>query len=182
MSRQLTDAQAARVADTESPIHASRPAMCMAWDWTGEETLIGLTGQVIFDSVPYGEAFTTLGSVVLRSLPNDRGASLDLVATQENIAHLYNGSWRDGAVKIWALPGDIGQTEFTADEGILLLDGKIASANFSGGKIVVRCVHVDLDGNFSPRNIVEEIATDLSPPGSILSWEGSDLVLEGVQK
>ena len=172
MTRQLTDEQLGRLNRD-----ATRPVVLVSWAYPGEVELLSCGGDVVFD----GEVYTP-GIVTVRSIPNSRGASFSLSATRERIGDCLNGTWRGGICKVYALPGDAGQRAFTLGEEILLLDGTITAASFTAGSISVDAVHKNLDGNFTPRNIVEEVATDLAPPGSIIEWQGGELVLEGVRK
>ena len=164
----LTAGQLSNLAET-----ATRPINIMSIEHSGSAELLSCSGDVIYD----GESYAG-GGVEIRRINNTISASLTMPATATRITESQNGTWRGGACKIYAIPAlPSDGNSFTAAEGVLILDGVILTSSFSSDRITLSIVHVNLDGNYTPRNTIDEACYHVPSPGTILSWEGENLVL-----
>lgn len=168
MTIRLTDAQQIKLEAT-----TTRPVNIIRWEHSGTIELISCSGNIIFN----GENYTG-GGANIASIKDGRNATLSTPATKARIAELLAGNWRNGICQIYAIPSvPADGTSYALGEGLLQLDGMIATSRLSGGEITVTALHRYSQGN-TPRNTIGEVASHIPPPGTILTWAGDQIVLE----
>ena len=168
MPRQLSTAIEASLVAT-----ATRPAFFMAINHGGSEELISCTDDLVYA----GDLYVAGGAKIV-SITDSKSATFTLPITPERIAEVSAGDWRGGACRIYtapSLPGD--DLSYTADDVIEVLNGEIQLSSFSGNQITVTATHYNNANKLTPRYTWDELCDHIPAPGTILSWEGDDLVL-----
>jgi len=144
-------------------LDATRPVALVRIEHSGLLELLSETGTIIFD----GEVYTA-GGITVDSVADGESATLSMPVTSDRISEIQGSTWVNGVCQIYFVPGTTDDTaEYTAAQGVLSLDGMIASSSFSGNKISIKAVHRSLGKNYTPRNIISEVCNHIPPPGSI---------------
>ena len=152
---------------------ATRTINIVEIEHSGSIERLSCSGALSYDGADY-----TFGGVNIRRIENNRSATLTLPATATRITESQNGTWRNGTCKIYAIPAlPTDSNIFAAADGVLVLDGFISTSSFANDRVTVTVVHVNLDGNYTPRNLIDEACNHVPSPGSILTWEGENIVL-----
>jgi hypothetical protein len=152
---------------------ATRPINIMSIEHSGSEELLSCSGDLSYDGDTY-----TGGGVNIQRIENTRSATLTMPATATRITESQNGTWRGGTCKIYSIPAlPTDSNIFAAADGVMVLDGVILTSSFVQDKIKLTIVHINLDGNYTPRNLIDEACNHVPSPGTILSWEGENIVL-----
>jgi len=169
MPRTLTESQSSYLGQ-----ESSRPINVVKWEHSGSEELLSCSGDVVFNSEAY-----SAGGLNISVIRNSHSATITLPATPARIAEVQNGTWRNGTCLIYAIPSDVSRTgNHASTEGVLQIDGIIVSSRYSGNEIAVSVIHKNLDGNYTPRNIADEVCNHIPPPGTLLVWDDENIVLE----
>ena len=170
MTRSATDDQVENLTSG-----ATRPIIIVCWEHSGAQELISCTGRVEYD----GEIYQP-GILQIVSIQENRSAVFSMPATKQRLSEVNNSTWRRGVCKIWQIPANSSDTAgYSVTDSIMLLDGVIDSSRMSqNNQITVSAVHKNLDGNNTPRNTLNEIASNLPSAGSVLVWEDDTIVLE----
>ncbi len=151
----------------------TRPIYLICWQHSGLLELLSCSGNVVFDSM----AFNPTGTKI-RSIADSQSAIITMPATAQRITEVQNSTWRDGECKIYCLPAKPASSSgYTRAESILQLNGTIISSSFSGELITVNAVQNSFDGKLSPRNRLDEFGSHMPAAGTVLTWEGSQVVL-----
>ena len=168
MPGELTPAQEANVA-----ADVTRAVVFMVLNHSGVEELLSATGDLVYDGQPYEG-----GGVQIVSISDSQSATFTLPATPERVSQVEKGDWRHGSCRIYtipAMPGD--DAIYEADEAFLLIDGEIQLSAFRGGKVTVNVTHHNNANRISPSHTWDEVCHHIPAAGSILSWEGKELIL-----
>lgn len=169
MSRTLT---ASQIANTKEI--ATRPVLIVRLAHSGSTELLSASGDIVFNGELYQE-----GGFTLDGIRNGDSASLTLQATPARVAEVTSGAWRHGVCQIYLIPGvpeDSG--EYAAAAGVQMLDGIITQSSYNAGRIAVSAKQISLSGNYTPRNLIGEVCSFIDPPGTVLGWQGDNIVLE----
>lgn len=151
----------------------TRPINIVSIEHSGSIELLSCSGELSYDGDTYAG-----GGINIRRIENNRSATLTLPATATRITESQNGTWRGGTCKIYAIPAlPTDSNIFVLADGLLILDGVISTSSFATDRITVTVVHSNLDGNYTPRNLIDEACNHVPSPGSILTWEGENIVL-----
>lgn len=173
MPRTLTTTQQANTtADKVKPVYL------VDWAHSGMQELIALTqGEVVYDGMTFSP-----GDVRLTQIDNGRTATLSMPASAARISQVQDGTWRGSNCKIYyvpAVPGDA--LSFVEADAIIVMDGEIRTSQKSGGDIVVNVQHINLGVKLAPRHTFDAIGNHIPAPGTVITWEGDQVVLEQVR-
>jgi len=153
---------------------ATRPVYVVAWEHSGVEELLSCAGDIILDSKVY-----TAGGLNVGGIQDGRSATITLPATSTRIAEIQNNAWRGGTCKIYAVPASPSDSGiYIAAESILMMNGVITASRFRGETISVNIIHVNLDGDYSPRDLLDDVCNHIPAPGTQILWEGDRMTLE----
>lgn len=169
MPRDLTEAQLTNLALT-----SSRPVYCVWIEHSGMIELLSSSGDIVANTLPF-----SAGGVNIKRIQDSHSATLELPATPERIAEVINGTWRYKPCYIYAIPGAPGDDGvYTVDEVVTLLSGVIDDSKFSENVVTVTVINSNLDGNYTPRNVYDEVCNHIPAPGTVIVWDDETLVLE----
>ena len=152
---------------------STRPINLIRWEHSGILELLSCSGPIVFNSEAYTE-----GGARIQSIQDGRSATLSTPATTARIAEVVSGNWRNGICQIYAIPGLPGDgLTYTLSEAVLQLDGMIVSSRFSGDDITLSILHKYSKG-YTPPNLISEVCHHIPPAGTIISYNGDQMVLE----
>jgi len=151
---------------------STRPVHIVAWEHSGVEELLSCTGDITLSGQVY-----TAGGLKIGSILDGKSATITLPATSTRITEIQNNTWRGGTCKIYAIPSVPGDSGIYT-ESILQIDGVIQASNLQGETIRVSIIHTNLDGNYSPRDLLDDVSSHAPAAGTNILWEGDRLVLE----
>lgn len=169
MPRDLTEAQLTNLA-----LPSSRPVYCVWIEHSGMIELLSSAGDVVFGGLPF-----TAGGVNIKRIQDSQSATIELPATPTRIAEVQNGTWRYKPCYIFVIPGTPSDSGvYATAEGLTLLSGIIDDSKFSENVVTVTVIHQNLDGNYTPRNLYDEVCNHIPAPGTVITWDSETLVLE----
>jgi len=153
---------------------STRPIRLIEWQHAGYTETLSESGNVEYDGALY-----TAGGIFSVTVDDGRSAVITLPATNERIAETIGGRWRGGKIcKIIAIPGmPDDELIYTAEQGIVVLDGIIDGSEYSGGLLSVRVIHKYVSGKQTPRQTFNAFSAILPPAGSLVIWEGETFML-----
>jgi hypothetical protein len=169
MPRTLTSDQLSNVQQ-----EATRPVYLVDWEHSGTQELIACTsGAVVYDGMTFNA-----GDLKVVSIDGGKSAQLSMPASPTRGMEVQNGTWRMGYCKIYLVPALPGDTlTFVEADGLLVLDGEIRSSALSGNSIGVSVQSTSDGVILSPRHTFDAVSNHLPAAGTIISWEGDQLVL-----
>lgn len=152
---------------------STRPITILQLEHSGAIEYLSCSGVVQMDSILY-----SAGTASVRNIEAGRSAVITVPATATRVAETINNTWRGGICKIYAIPAlPDDDAEFVLADAIFQLDGLILNSKWQGSSVTITAIQKNLDGNFTPRNRIDEYTNHVPAPGTILAWEGDTLVL-----
>lgn len=172
MPRELTAWQLAN-----SEAENARPFVIVQLNHSGVVEYLSATGSVTYDGQLY-----TGGGFNIVSIVDSISATLTLAATPARVAEILDSKYRRGLCKIFYIPGLAGDTPtYTADKGILMLDGRIDTSSTSDGLVTVGAFNKYLTGRMGPGYNFNQFCNHMPAPGSSITWEGETAPFEVVE-
>lgn len=155
----------AQVANVEAEV--TRPIYVLAWEHSGTEELLSASGDITLDGKNYAGGFIRKDGI---SITEGIGATISVFASAARVMEVQNGTWREGFCKLYYIPASPGDSStFDLSDAVLVLDGVIDSSRYSSGRVTVKAIHSNFDGNYSPRHLVSSVSNHIPPTGTVIS-------------
>lgn len=156
----------------------AKPICLMQLNHSGTVEYLSATGAVTYDGQLY-----TAGGFNINSIVDSRSATFTLAATPARMAEVTRSTYRRGICIIYYIPGVDGDTPtYTADKGVLMLDGRIDTSGVSDGLVTVVAMNKYLTGRLGPGYTFNQFCSHMPAPGSSIVWEGETVPFESVEE
>lgn len=157
--------------------NATAPIVIVEHSFSGVLEYASCTGDIQYDGKLY-----PAGGCDVKAIKDSVSATVDIAVSSDRLQSLDNGTWRNGACRIYYIPGlpDEGIVPYEVDDAILMVDGLIISAAYSRqGKLTFGVMHVNYSGKLSPRHTWDAVSNHCPAAGTEVVWEGDRYILQG---
>jgi hypothetical protein len=162
MPRARTESQDIRIYS-----EVTRPIFLCKLFHSGAAEYLSASGEITYDGQLYSGLMNVTG------IRGNESFLIDLPPTASRVGQIQSGSWRYQSAILYYIPASMADGDtFTADDAILICDGTIDKTQFRGDRVRVDCSNKYLNGQLSPLNTLDEVATMIPPAGTSVTWEG----------